>query len=137
MDPVAHDRYLDIIASAAGPLGDAMGRMGIAAGVAARSPSPRHLEDARGTFVDVQSGASAFLHRLAGSRAPHYLRGADGQLQDALKLIVDGAQRGVTATDERDGARLAAAAKEIDDATKDIVEAAGRITGWRSGQVAP
>jgi hypothetical protein len=137
MDRDLHDRYLDVIANQAGPLSDAMHQMGVAAGAAGRSLSEDDLKNARATFADVRAAASSFLNGLVGSQAPLYLRGADGQLQDALKLIIDGAHRGVVATGARDGAALIAAAKEMNDATRDIVAAASRITSWRSGAAAP
>lgn len=42
----------------------------------------------------VSEGAALFLNALAASNCPAYLRGAESAIQDALKLLVDGGQRG-------------------------------------------
>lgn len=137
VDPRQHDGYLDIIAKHAGPLGQAMLAMGTAAGTAARSLAPADFVVALGHMQQTSERASTFLDALTQARCPAYLRGADDQLQDALKLLVDSGRRGVEAASSANGPRLIAAAAEMEVANRDIVTAAHRLSDWRSGAARP
>jgi hypothetical protein len=118
VDPRRHNAYLAVISAHAEPVGGAMLAMAAAAGKAARSAAPVDFSAAADAMEKVRDGASVFLDRLAGARSPDYLRGDDDQLQDALKLLVDGARRGNAAAAARDGAQLTAAAAEMDGALR-------------------
>ena len=71
------------------------------------------------------------------SNCPPYLRGANDQLERALRRIADSGQRGAAAARARGGKELTAAAAQIDTASGDIVVAAQRIADWRSGAAGP
>jgi hypothetical protein len=132
-----HDAYLAVISSHAGPVGEMMLSMGMAAGRAARSQTPSAFTVAVFGMQRVGEEAAAFLDALAATQCPAYLRGADNQVQDALKLLVDGGRRGVEAAQAGHAERLNAAAAEMEGATQDIVAAAYLIGAWRSGAARP
>ena len=88
-------------------------------------------------MTQVRERAAAFLDQLVAAHSPGYLRGADCELQDALKLLVDAGRRGAEAAIEREGAQLIAAAVEMDVANRDIASAAQRIANWRGGAARP
>lgn len=133
VDSQANDAYLAILVADAPALGAVLADMAAAAGSAARSRQPSDMAKARSSLSAVMEQAQLFLDHLAGAGCPEHLRGADEQLQDALKLQIDGARRGIEAVDSSDAARLESAASEIDVANRDVVLAAGRIAEWRSG----
>lgn len=137
VNPRQHDAYLDVIIGHSQTLGDAMLAMGHAAGAAARSRSAPDVATAVDAIGRAGEQASAFLDALASSRCPAYLRGADGAIQDALKLQIDGARRGVQAATAGDVGALIAAAQEMEVFNQDIAAAAQRITAWRSGAARP
>jgi hypothetical protein len=137
VDPRRHDRYLDVIGKNADPVGQAMQAMGVTAGTAARSLTIADCAEAAAAVTQVRECAAAFLDQLARAHSPRYLRGADGQLLDALKLLVDAGRRGAEAAVARDGTQLIAAAREMEVANRDIVSAAQRIANWRNGAARP
>lgn len=137
VNPRQHDAYLDVIGTRAQPVSQAMHSMGSAAGQAARSLSAADFTVAVEAMRRVSDEARLFLLALAAAPCPAYLRGADSQLQDALKLLVDGSRRGAQAAQAANGAGLVAAAREMEVANQDIVAAAHRITAWRSGAARP
>jgi|GEM_PF-6123482 hypothetical protein len=132
-----HDAYLAIIGAHAEQVGDAMLSMASAAGRAARSLNAADLATAEQAMESVSRYTADFLGELSTTHCPPYLRGANDQLQGALKLIADGGQRGAAAARARDGEQLTAAAAEIDTANGDIMAAAQRIADWRSGTARP
>jgi hypothetical protein len=135
--PRQHDRYLSIVVADGEPLGQAMLAMGVAAGRGAHALSVSECALAAAAMTKVHKQAAAFLDHLAAAHSPDYLRGADDQLRDALKLLVDAGRRGAEAAIGRDGAQLTAAAQEMDVANRDIAAAAQRIVNWRSGAARP
>lgn len=137
IDRDRHDAYLSILGTKAGPLKAAMFLMGSAAGKAGSSLTPADFAMATEAMEQVRDSAAAFLDQLAATRCPEYLRGADSQVQDALKLMADGAQRGANAARARDGARLSSAAAEIEVANRDIAGAGALLATWRSGAARP
>lgn len=132
-----HNAYLDVIRTYSGPLSAAMSAMGAAGGDAARSLALTDVNEAAGATRSVSRGAARFLEALVSSRCPAYMRGADGQLQEALKLMVDGARRAGDAADATDHVGLERASIEIEAANRDVVAAALRILEWRSGAARP
>lgn len=137
VDPRQHDRYLDVIGKNADPVGQAMQAVGVTAGTAARSLTIADCAVAAAAMTQVRERAAAFLDQLARAHSPDYLRGADGQLQDALKLLVDAGLRGADAAVARDGAQLIAAARKMEVANRDFASAAQRIVDWRNGAARP
>jgi hypothetical protein len=137
IDRNRHDAYLEVIGSYADPVGQAMQAVGHSAGTAARSLSIPDCAQAAAAMTTVCDRAAAFLDHLAVAHSPDYMRGADSQLQDALKLLVDAGRRGADAATARDGNQLTAAADEMNVATRDIVATAHRIAAWRSGAARP
>lgn len=136
IDP-GHDAYLNVIGRHSGAVGDSMHRMGVAAGRAGGSLGVADFATASDAMDRVRDGALEFLQDLAGTRCPEYLRGADSQIQDALKLLVDGAGRGMAAADRRDGLGLTAAGSEMTVAGTDLGNAGLRLADWRSGAARP
>ncbi|MDQ6879439.1 MAG: hypothetical protein M3082_17435 [Candidatus Dormibacteraeota bacterium] len=132
-----HDDYLKVISTHASPLGERMASMGETAGRAARSQTLADFAAAVNAMNAVSEEAALFLNALASSDCPGYLRGADSQIQDALKLLVDGGRRGAEAAEAADGVRVAAAARGMEVANGDIVAAAHLLTAWRSGAARP
>lgn len=104
-----------------------------AAGVALRSATAADFTAAVNSMTEVSARAERFLGRLAGTPCPAYLRGADDQIQEALKLLSDGGKRGADAARSGNGKGLQAAAEEMDVAIEDVVKGAGRIGDWRAG----
>jgi hypothetical protein len=137
IDARRHDGYLGVISVHGDPLGKAMFAMALTAGAAARSLALSDFASAAGAMSQVRDRAVDFLHSLAVANCPDYLRGADDQLQDALKLLADGGRRGAVAAAAQNGAQLTAAAEEMDVANRDILAAAQRIIDWRSGAARP
>lgn len=136
VDPDKHNAYLDAVGRTA-PLSEAMAAMGVAARAAAQSDDAAVMDAARDAFSAVRGLAATFRDDVAGADAPMYLRGADGQFQEALALIVDAAARGERAAEGHDVDRLRAAAAEVEVANRDILTAAMRIANWRSGAASP
>jgi hypothetical protein len=137
INPPQHDAYLSVISNHATPVGEMMGSMGIAAGRAARSQTQSDFAVAVYAMERVSEEAALFLNALAASNCPAYLRGADSAIQDALKLLVDGGQRGAEAAKAAAGDRLTAAAAEMEVANRDMVAAAQLLAAWRSGAGRP
>lgn len=137
VNPDAHDSYLAVIGEHAPPLGEAMESMTRLAGGAARSEADSDLAAAADAMDRVGDRARAFLRALSRASCPEYLQGADAQLHDALKLIIDGGERGGIAARNRDGQEIRAAAQEIDTASHDVVVASQRLVNWRSGEARP
>lgn len=137
IDPKKHDHYLDVIANGSERLGQSMLHMGTAAGAALRSENSTDFADAVEAMTEVSGRAAIFLGQLAATPCPTYLRGADDQIQDALKLLVDGGKRGADAAASGDGKGLRAAAAEMEVANEGIVEGARRIGDWRRGAARP
>jgi hypothetical protein len=137
IDPVAHDSYLAVIGQHAPTLGEAMESMARLAGTAARSQGGTDLAAAADAMDRVGEQARAFLVALSGATCPAYLQGADGQLHDALKLMIDGGGRGGNAARNRNGQGLTEAALGINSANDDVVAAAQRLVDWRSGAARP
>ncbi len=136
VDP-AHDAYLVVISSHTDPVGDAMLAMSSSAGAAARTLSNTDLTTAAQAMERVSDSASDFLLALSTTHCPPYLRGAHDQLESALRRIVRSSQAGAAAASAQSGAGVTAAATDIDAANQDILAAASRIAGWRSGTARP
>jgi hypothetical protein len=137
IDRHRHDGYLSVIGTYADPLGQALVAMATAAGKAARSREPSDFLIAVAAMNQVRERAATFLDQLASAGSPDYLRGADSQLQDALKLLMDGGSRGASAATKLEATQLTAAASEMEVANRDIIAAASRIANWRSGAARP
>jgi signal transduction histidine kinase len=118
-------------------VGDAMARMTLTARQVIRSLSESDLPAAQEALADVEATSRSFLTALARASCPEYLKGADAQIHDALKLLIDAGQRGAAAVQAMDGRRLESIAGEMDAAADDIGVAAQRITDWRSGAARP
>jgi hypothetical protein len=132
-----HDPYLDVIVEHTDSVGDAMARMALTARQVIRSLSESDLPAAQKALADVETTSRSFLAALARASCPEYLKGADAQIHDALKLLIDAGQRGAAAVQAMDGNRLESIAGEMDAAADDIGVAARRITDWRSGAARP
>lgn len=132
-----HDPYLGVLAEHADVMSEAVARMAATAGTAARSQARDDLVAAEEAMAAVENRARSFLAALSRARCPAYLQGADAQLHDALKLMIDGGQRGAAAARARDGEQLESAASEMDAAFDDIEAAAARIVDSRSGAARP
>ncbi|MGH7861213.1 MAG: hypothetical protein ACREOS_03140 [Candidatus Dormibacteraceae bacterium] len=137
VNPRQHGAYLDVIIGHTQPLGDAVLAMGQAAGSAARSGSGADVANAVDAMRHAGEQASAFLDALAGTHCPAYLRGADSALQDALKLQIDGARRGVRSATAGDAGGLIAAAQEMEVFNQDAVAAEQLFNAWRSDAARP
>jgi hypothetical protein len=137
LDYQRHDPYLAVLSDHAEAMSEAVARMASTAGAAARSQAADDLEAAEESMAAVESRARTFLGALSRAGCPAYLRGADAQLHDALKLVIDGGQRGAAAAGANDTEQLDSAASEMDVAFDDIEAAAGRIVDWRTGAARP
>lgn len=131
VDYQRHDPYLAVIGKHAEPLGDAVMSMTRAAGREARAGTRDAIRTAA-AMVGVRSTAAAFLANLSRTRCPEYMRGADAQLHDALKLQVDAADRGAAAARSADDKGLHDAAREMSTATDDFFAAAAQLADWSS-----
>lgn len=129
-----HNAYLSVVGGPANTaLSQAMEEMGRAAGAAARSRTTDDIEQAMTRMAMVHECAIAFSQALANVTVPTYMRSADSQLQDAVRVIAHGASRGIVASSAEDGTRLAQAASEIEGANRDVMTAAERIVNWKTG----
>lgn len=137
IDQQKHNRFLDVLATEAEPLSQAMLAMGTAAVEFRRSGAAAAFSAAVDSMTEMSGRATTFLSCLVGTGCPAYLRGADAQIQDALKLLVDGGKRGADAARSGNGEGLLAAAAEMEVANEDIVKGASRIVDWRSGAARP
>jgi hypothetical protein len=136
VDP-GHDAYLAVITTHAEPLRNAMVAMAAASGTAARSLSAADLATAADALEALSQDASAFDDELSAAHCPSYLRGANDQLQRALRRIRDGGQRSAAAARAENKQELVSAASEMDAANDEIEAAAQRIVGWRAGAARP
>ncbi len=137
IDYQGHDPYLQVIVHHTDSVGDAMTRMALTARQVIRSSSEDDLAAAQEALADVEASSRSFLAALARASCPEYLKGADAQIHDALKLLIDAGARGAAAVQAMDGTRLESIAGEMDAAADDIGVAAQRIADWRSGVARP
>ncbi len=133
IDYERHDPYLEVIIGRTDSVGEALAQMAVTARAARRSMSEDDLPAVREALTAVEATARSFLGDLARARCPEYLKGADAQLHDALKLLIDAGGRGAAAVTAMNAARLESIAAEMDAAADDIAAAAARVTDWRSG----
>jgi hypothetical protein len=137
IDYQRHDPYLAVLSDHADGMSEAVVRMASTAGAAARSQAEDDLEAVEEAMAAVESRARTFLGALSRAGCPTYLQGADAELHDALKLLIDGGQRGAAAARAKDAEQLESAASEMDAAFDDIEAAARRIFDWRTGVARP
>ena len=137
IDYKRHDPYLQVIVDHTDAVGDAMVRMTATATKVIRSWREDDLPAVEEALADVEASSRSFLAAISQGGCPDYLKGADAQIHDALKLLIDAGHRGAAAVDEMDGERLASIADEMDAAADDVGVAARRIASWRNGAARP
>lgn len=137
IDYQRHDSYLQVIVDHTDSVRDAMGQMMLTARQVIRSCSEDGVPAAQEALAEVEASSKSFLAALSRASCPDYLKGADAQIHDALKLLVDAGQRGAAAVDAMDSAQLESTATEMHAAAGDIGVATRRIVDWRSGAARP
>jgi hypothetical protein len=137
VDRGQHDAYLAVIVAHADSVGDAMLAMAQTADVARRSLSEPDVTTAAEAMEQLGEAASDFLRGLSKEHCPDYMRGANDQLEEALRRIVRAGQQAAAAATAHDGAQVFAAGNDMAAAHDEILTAAQRITSWRSGAARP
>lgn len=129
-----HDSYLAIVGGPAlQRLAQSLVAMGRVAGDLGRSGLCDGYVAAATAMATVAADAMAYERAIGSALAPSYMRGADGQLQEALRIMADGARRGVAAARRSDGGALQRSAAEIETANYDVITVAGRLADWQTG----
>src|ERR1700680_1193082 len=97
IDQHKHNRYLNVLAGETEPLSEAMLAVATAAAAVRGEGTAGEVSVGVIAMAKVSGRGAIFLSRLAETRCPAYFRGADGQIQAALTMLVDGGKRGADA----------------------------------------